>query len=548
MSENENNENNKNNKNNPKREETRGKNRTGSQNKRSDKQSDKQSSSKLSIEDMASFCKRKGFVFPSSEIYGGMAGFWDYGPNGAELKNNIKNEWWKFHVQSRQDIVGIDGSIISNPKVWEASGHVSGFGDVMIACKKCGERVRADVLIEEAKGIQCDGLTAEDLGKIIQENQITCPKCGAFAWEEPKVFNLLFKTHVGAVEGEKSVAYLRGETAQIIFSEFKNVFEVSRLKLPFGIAQMGKAFRNEIAPRNFLFRCREFEQMEIEYFIHPEKKNDCPFFEEVKEEKLLVYSAEMQEKGTEAEQMTAREALEKGIIQSPWHAYWLATELRWFKRLGAKPENFRVRQHAKEELAFYSSDCWDLEYKFPFGWKELQGIADRSDYDLRQHTEHSGKDHSIFDEEMKMRVMPNVVAEPSLGVDRSFLVFMYDAFDDNKERGNIVLHLHPKLAPIKVAVLPLVNKLNGKATEVYNSLKEKFVCFYDKSGSVGRRYARMDEIGTPFCVTIDFDTLEQEDVTIRDRDTTEQARVKISELKEVLSKLLEGEITIEDLK
>ncbi|HII72729.1 TPA: glycine--tRNA ligase [Candidatus Woesearchaeota archaeon] len=500
------------------------------------------------IEEMATFCKRKGFVFPSSEIYGGMAGFWDYGPYGAELKRNMMSQWWKYHVQSRQDIVGIDGAIISNPKVWVASGHVGGFGDVMIECKKCNERVRADNLIEDAKKIQCDGLSAEDLGKLIQENEIKCPKCGAFQWHDPKVFNLLFKTNVGAVEGEKAVAYLRGETAQIIFAEFKNVFEVSRLKLPFGIAQMGKAFRNEIAPRNFLFRCREFEQMEIEYFIHPEKKDECPFFDEIKDEKILVYSAEMQEKGNEAKMMTAKEALDSKIIKSPWHAYWLATELRWFKRLGAKMENFRIRQHGKDELAFYSSDCWDLEYKFPFGWKELQGIADRSDYDLQQHTKHSGKDHMIHDEATGKKVMPNVVAEPSLGVDRSFLVFMFDSYNDDKERGNIVLHLHPKLAPIKVAVLPLVNKLNEKAQEIYTMLKDDMFCFYDKSGSVGRRYARMDELGTPYCVTVDFDSLEKDDVTIRNRDTTEQVRVKIPDLKDVLRKLLNTEMTFDQLK
>jgi len=501
----------------------------------------------LNIDDMATFCKRKGFVFPSSEIYGGMAGFFDYGPYGTELKNNLKNEWWKFHVQSREDIVGIDGSIICNPKVWVASGHVSGFGDVLVECKKCHERARADHLLEEQLGINADGLSPEDFGKLIEENDIKCAKCGSTELDTPKTFNLLFKTSVGAVEGDKAVAYLRGETAQIIFSAFKNVFETGRLKLPFGIAQMGKAFRNEIAPKQFLFRCREFEQMEIEYFIHPKQHGECPYVDAVMDEKLLVYSAPMQADGKDAVMMTVKDALAKGVFKSPWHAYWLATEQRWFLDLGARPENFRVRQHNEKEMAHYSSDCWDLEYHFPWGWKELQGIADRSDFDLSQHAEHSKKDMSIFDEESKEKVVPNVVAEPSLGVDRSFLVFMFDAYDDDKERGNIVLHLHPKLAPIKVAVLPLVNKLNDKAREVYDLLKQDIYCFYDKSGSVGRRYARMDELGTPYCVTVDFDSLDKDDVTIRDRETTEQKRISLADLKQTLADLITGQVKFQDL-
>ncbi|MBN1544938.1 glycine--tRNA ligase [Candidatus Woesearchaeota archaeon] len=500
----------------------------------------------LSIDDMAVFCKRKGFVYPSSEIYGGMAGFFDYGPYGTELKNSIKNEWWKSHVQSREDIVGIDGSIISNPKVWVASGHAEQFGDILVEDLKTHERHRADVLIEEALKIQADGLSAEDLGKLIKENNVKSPKGNPLS--EPRKFNLMFTTNVGPVQSEESKAYLRAETAQIIFAEFKNVFETSRLKLPFGIAQMGKAFRNEIAPRHFLFRCREFEQMEIEYFIHPKKHGECPYISEVIEEKLTVYSAEMQEKKQEAKEMTVKDALAKKVLKSPWHAYWLATEHRWFLDLGAQREHFRIRQHKKDELAHYSSDCWDLEYRFPWGWKELEGIADRSDFDLNQHSKHSKKDLSIYDEETKEKVVPHVVAEPSLGVDRSFLVFMFDAYDDDKKRGNIVLHLHPKLAPIKAAVLPLVNKLEDKAKEVHNLLKNDLSCFYDRAGSIGRRYARMDELGTPFCITIDFDSLEKEDVTIRDRETTEQARVKINDLKETLRKLAIGDIQFKDIK
>jgi glycyl-tRNA synthetase len=418
----------------------------------------------------------------------------------------------------------------------------------MVECKKCHERMRADHLVEEQLKIEAEGLSPEDFGKLIKENKVKCSKCGSEELDEPKTFNLLFKTSVGAVEGEKATAYLRGETAQIIFAQFRNIYEISRLKLPFGIAQMGTAFRNEIAPRHFLFRCREFGQMEIEYFIHPKKHGECPYIDEVKSDKLVVYSAEMQEKKQKEKEMTVKQALDKKIIKSPWHAYWLATEHNWFVGLGAKKKNLRVRQHRKDELAHYSTDCWDLEYRFPWGWKELEGIADRSDFDLQQHMKHSKKDLSIYDEETKEKIVPHVVAEPSLGVDRSFLVFMFDAYDDDKKRGNIVMHFHPKLAPIKVAVLPLVNKLVQKSRDVFDLLKGEMFCFYDKSGSVGRRYARMDELGTPFCVTVDFESLKDEDVTIRDRETTEQVRVKIKDLKETLRRLINGELLFQDLR
>ncbi|NQU79848.1 glycine--tRNA ligase [Candidatus Woesearchaeota archaeon] len=499
----------------------------------------------LGIDDMAVFCKKKGFVFPSSEIYGGMAGFFDYGPLGTEMKNNLKQEWWRFHVQSRQDVLGIDGSIICNPKVWVASGHAEKFGDVLVEDLKTHERFRADVLIEEALRIHADGLSPEDLGKLIKENNVKSPKGNELS--NPRQFNLMFTTNVGPVQSENSKAYLRAETAQIIFSEFKNVYETGRIKLPFGIAQMGRAFRNEIAPRHFLFRCREFEQMEIEYFVHPDKKDDCMFIEEVIEDKMNILSVDMQTKGQEEKNISVKQALDKKIIQSPWHAYWLAKELQWFARYGANPDNLRIRQHGKDELAHYSTDCWDLEYRFPWGWKELEGIADRSDFDLQQHIKHSKKDLSIYDEETKKKVVPHVVAEPSLGVDRSFLVFMFDAYDDDKERGNIVLRLHPKFAPYKAAVLPLVNKLESKARAVYDSIKEEMTCYYDKSGSIGRRYARQDEIGTPYCITIDFETLDNEEITIRDRDTTAQTRVKISDLKETMRKLINDEIKFSEL-
>jgi glycyl-tRNA synthetase len=326
------------------------------------------------------------------------------------------------------------------------------------------------------------------------------------------------------------------------------VQENSRLKLPFGIAQIGKAFRNEISPRDFLFRCREFEMMEIEYFIEPKKTNECPYLKDVLKHELLIFSADMQEKKKEPKKMTIKQALDKKIIKTAWHAYWLAFEHLWFINLGASHENFRIRQHLATEKSHYALDTWDLEYHFPFGWKELQGIANRTDFDLKQHIEHSKKDLSIFEEETKKRIIPYVVAEPSLGIGRAFLVFLFDSFNDDKKRGNIVLKLHPKIAPIKLGVFPLVNKLEKKSREVFDLLKSNFNCIYDKSGSVGRRYARADEIGIPYCITIDFDSLEKDDVTIRERDTTKQIRVKIADLSNTLSKLLNTEISFADIK
>ena len=502
----------------------------------------------VSIDEMFTFCKRKGFVFPNSEIYGGLAGFFDYGPLGVELNNNIKQSWWKVFVQDRDDVVGMDGCIIANPKVWEASGHVEGFEDVLVECKKCHERFRADLLIEDVLKIQADGLKAPAIDKLIKENNIKCTKCKS-ELDKASKFNLMFQTQVGPKPTKESIAYLRPETAQLIFANFKSVIDVSRLKLPFGIAQIGKAFRNEISPRNFLFRCREFEQMEIEYFIKP--KQACPHIKSVENYKVIIYSAEMQEKNKEPEQMSIKDALNKKIITADWHAYWLATCHKWFVELGVNPKNLRARQHKKDELAHYSTACWDLEYNFPFGWKELEGIADRSDFDLQQHAKHSKKDMSIFDEESKEKVVPHVVAEPSLGVGRSFLVFMYDAYTYDTDRDNIVLKLHPRLAPVNVAVLPLLSnkpELLKKTQELYNSIKCCFKSVYDKSGSIGKRYARNDEIGTPYCVTVDFDSLEKDDVTIRDRDSTDQKRVKIKDLSNVLFQLLTGIIKFKDLK
>ncbi len=499
---------------------------------------------KLTIENMAVFCKSKGFVYPSSEIYGGLSGFFDYGPLGSEMKNNLKQAWWKFHVQDREDIVGIDGSIITHPKVWQASGHVENFEDVLIECKKCQERYRADLLIEDTLKIQADGLKAVDINKLVEQNKIRCPKCkGELA--EASTFNLMFQTYAGPKQSDESKTYLRPETAQIMFVDFKQIVENARLKPPFGIAQSGKAFRNEISPRNFLFRCREFEQMEIEYFIHPDKFGECPFIGEVEDFELNVYSSDMQQEKKESEKIKVKDILQKKIMKSPWHAYWLATETKWFISLGADISNFRVRQHLPDEKAHYSKDCWDLEYNFPFGWKELEGIADRGDFDLNQHMKHSKKELKLYDEEKKEKFTPHVVAEPSQGVDRSFLVFMFDAYNNDKKRGNIVLKLHPKLAPVKLGIFPLVNKLEKEAREVYGNLKSLFTCQYDRSGSVGRRYARADEIGVPYCITVDFDYQKDKSVTVRDRDSTQQIRVSAEDLPDVIYKLLTGQVSFE---
>ena len=483
---------------------------------------------KLNIDELTNFCKRKGFVYPSGDLYGGLAGFWDYGHIGSELKKNIKDSWWAFHVQEREDIVGIDGSIITNPKVWEASGHIGNFIDIAVVCKKCGNKTKID---------------KHELGKIV------CEKCkGEFT--SIGEFNPMFTTQVGPIKDDSLKAYLRPETAQLIFTNFKLVQENARLKLPFGIAQIGKSFRNEIAPRNFIFRSREFEQMEIEYFIDPSKTKECPFLtKEIENLKVNIYSAKMQEKNSEQTEMSIKEALDKKIIMLPWHAYWLATELNWFFNLGANSKNFRLRQHTKEEKSHYATDTWDIEYNFPFGWKELQGIADRGTYDLSKHEKHSKKDLKIMDETTNKKILPMVVAEPSLGVERAFIVFLLDSYSIN-ERKNIILRLHPKLSPIKVAILPLVKKESSMVNlsrEIYENLKKELKITYDDSGSIGRRYARNDEIVTPFCITIDEESIKKKDVTIRNRDDGKQIRVKIEKLKEILRSLVSGKILFQNL-
>ena len=496
---------------------------------------------KISIEEMGTFCKRKGFVYPDSEIYGGIAGFYDFGHLGVEMKNNIKQSWWQTFVKQRDDVVGIDATIINHPQVWKASGHADGFTDVLVDCKKCGSRFRADHLIEDKLKIHTAGMSIEDMSKAIREKKLKCQKCGNDSLGEPKRFNLMFSTIVGPVEDSAAISYLRPETAQLMFTNFRLVQENARMKLPFGIAQIGKAFRNEFSPRDFLFRMREFELMEIEYFVHPEKYDECPYADEILDFEMNVYSEEMQQHDKKFEKMTIKHALEKKIIKTKWHAYWMVQMHKWYTNLGVNPDHFRIRQHVKDELSHYALDTWDLEYEFPFGWKELQGFANRTDFDLKNHIEHSKSDLSLFDEEGKKKIIPHVICEPAQGVERAFLVFMFDAHYYDKKRENIVLKLHPKIAPVKLGVFPLVSNKDevvAKAKEIHKKLLKDFTCTFDTSGSIGRRYARADETGVVACITIDFDTLNDDSVTIRDRDTTKQSRVKIDELHDVLNRII----------
>ena len=495
--------------------EREGKIKTNKEKKKQDKNIPKE----LTIEDLAAFCKRKGFVYSSGEIYGGLAGFWDFGYLGVELKNNIKKQWWKFFVQSREDVVGIDGSIVTHPKVWEASGHVGSFSDLSVFCKKCKKPNKVDKEeLENAKCAFCGGELDKKTGQDL---------------------NLMFETKVGPIEEQGIKSYLRPETAQLIFTNFKQESENSRMKLPFGIAQIGKAFRNEIAPRDFIFRSREFEQMEVEYFILPDEKCDLDF----KDLKVLFLSADMQKQKKSPIEMSIKEALKKKIIKRDWHAYWLAQCLLWFKSLDCNMKNFRLRQHSKDELAHYSSDCWDLEYKFPFGWKELTGIADRSNYDLSQHEKFSRKDLKLF-VDGKGKILPHVVAEPSFGVERAFLVFMLEAYKYDSQRENIVLQLSAKLSPVKAAVFPIIKKPEYEriSEDIVQDLGTEFHVVYDRSGSIGRRYSRNDEQGTPYCITIDDQSPKKKDVTIRNRNDTKQIRVKISDLRDVMRKLINQEI------
>ena len=459
------------------------------------------------MDKIVALCKNRGFIFAGSEIYGGLANTWDYGPLGVELENNVKKAWWKKFVQESPYNVGLDSAILMNPQVWVASGHVGGFSDPLMDCKECKERFRADKIIEgwaEENHVTLpkpvDAFSPEEMKAYIDENAIPCPSCGKHNFTDIRKFNLMFKTFQGVTEDAKNTVYLRPETAQGIFVNFQNVQRSARKKLPFGIAQIGKSFRNEITPGNFIFRTREFEQMELEFFCKP---------------------------GTELE----------------WFAYWKDFCHQWLLNLGIREENLRLRDHEKEELSHYSNATTDFEYAFPFTeWGELWGVASRTSFDLTAHQTTSGKDMTYFDQEDNTRYIPYVI-EPSLGVGRMVLAFLCDAYDEETlEGGDVrtVLHLHPALAPFKAAVLPLQkNKLGAKAKEVYAMLAKRFMVDYDETGAIGKRYRREDEIGTPLCITIDFDTLEDETVTVRDRDTMQQVRVPISGLVEYIDKAID---------
>jgi len=456
-----------------------------------------------SMEKLVALCKNRGIIYAGSEIYGGLANTWDYGPLGVELKNNVKKLWMKKFVQECKYNVGLDAAILMNPQTWVASGHVGGFSDPLIDCKECKTRHRADKLIEEwahnnGKDMIADGMSDAELINFIKENNIECPNCGKTNFTDIRKFNLMFKTFQGVTEDSSAEIYLRPETAQGIFVNFKNVVRTTRKRLPIGIGQIGKAFRNEITPGNFTFRTREFEQMELEFFCEP---------------------------GSDLE----------------WFKYWKDYCENWLLDLGMKKENIRLRDHSPEELVFYSKATTDIEFAFPFGWGELWGIADRTDYDLSRHIEHSKQDLMYQDPITNEKFIPYVI-EPSLGCDRVTLAFLCNSYEEQdlgEGDSRVVLHLHPALAPFKVAVLPLSKKLSEKADEIYTDLSKDFMCDYDEAGSIGKRYRRQDEIGTPYCITVDFETENDGCVTVRDRDTMEQERIPVTEIKNWISKKIE---------
>ena len=457
------------------------------------------------MDKIVALCKNRGFIYPGSEIYGGLANSWDYGPLGVEFKNNVKKAWWKKFVQESRYNVGLDSAIIMNPQTWVASGHLGGFSDPLMDCKVCRARHRADKLIEDyafQNGLEDNpaGWTDDEMMAYIKEKHICCPDCGSGDFTNIRKFNLMFKTFIGVTEDSTNTVYLRPETAQGIFVNFPAVQRSTRKKLPFGVCQIGKSFRNEITPGNFVFRTREFEQMELEFFCKP---------------------------GTDLE----------------WFQYWRSYCENWLINLGMRKENMRLRDHSAEELCFYSKGTTDIEFLFPFGWGELWGIADRTDYDLTQHQNVSGESMEYFDAETNEKYIPYVI-EPSLGADRVALAFLCDAYDEEivdpaKNDVRVVLHLHPALAPVKVAVLPLSKKLSEKAGEVFDQLAKYYNCEFDETGSIGKRYRRQDEIGTPLCVTYDFESETDGCVTVRDRDTMEQIRLPISELKAYIDKVVE---------
>ena len=457
-----------------------------------------------SMEKVVALCKGRGFIFPGSEIYGGLANTWDYGPLGVEFKNNVKKAWWKKFVQESPYNVGVDCAILMNPEVWVASGHVGGFSDPLMDCKECKTRYRADKLIEDhmrsngQENPAVDGWSNEKMMDYIESNNVKCPQCGAYNFTDIRQFNLMFKTYQGVTEDSKAQVFLRPETAQGIFVNFKNVLRTTRKKLPFGIGQIGKSFRNEITPGNFTFRTREFEQMELEFFCKP---------------------------GEDME----------------WFKYWKEYCKNFLLTLGMKEENMRLRDHEKEELSHYSNATTDIEYLFPFGWGELWGIADRTDFDLKQHINHSGQDLVYTDPQTGEKVVPYCI-EPSVGADRVALAFLVDAYDEevlDEKDTRVVMRLHPALSPIKAAVLPLSKKLSEGALEVFSMLSKKFMVDYDEAGSIGKRYRRQDEIGTPFCITYDFQSQEDGCVTVRDRDTMEQVRMSIDKLTAYIEEKLE---------
>jgi len=456
----------------------------------------------VTMDKIVAFCKRRGFVYQSSEIYGGIRSSYDYGPLGVEMKRNIKEEWWRRMVHMREDMVGLDSAIIMHPKVWEASGHTATFNDMLVESRTSKRRYRADHLIEDATGIDAEGLSPEELTTIIQEDdRVKDPVDGGRDFAPVRPFNLMFETYMGPVKSPENLAYLRPETAQGIFVNFKNILQTSRVKVPFGIAQQGKSFRNEITPGNFIFRTREFEQMEMEFFVEP---------------------------GTDEE----------------WHEYWIEERFNWYLKLGLKEENLRRYEHPKEKLSHYAKRTVDIEYDYAsVGWSELEGIANRTDYDLKQHGECSGEKLEYIDQATNNRYIPYVI-EPAVGPDRIMLAFLVDAYTEEEVNGEerTVLKLHPRIAPTKAAVFPLSKKqpVSTIARELYDDLKGDYRLFYDDSGSIGRRYRRQDEAGTPFCVTVDFDTIDDKNVTIRDRDTLEQERVPIEAVRDRLKALISG--------
>ncbi|MCK5149631.1 glycine--tRNA ligase [Candidatus Pacearchaeota archaeon] len=474
---------------------------------------------KISIEDLASFCKRKGFVFRSSDVYGGFSGFWDFGPFGIELFKNIKDNWWNFFVRKKDNVVGIEASIISHPRTWKASGHLENFSDLAVVCKKCKKATKIDKS---------------------EEGKVKC-ECGG-DYEVRGDFNLMFETTIGALESVKS--YLRGETAQSMFMNFKLVQQTSRMQLPFGIAQIGRCFRNEIAPRDFLFRSREFHIGEFEFFINPEEKKCDLLTSRHLNCKFKFLDEETQNKGKQdLKEITIKELLEKNKL-GEWHAYWLAEQILWFR--GLNLNNIKIREHTKDELSHYSSATFDIDYEYPFGSKEVAGNANRGQFDLTQHQDESKQNLEIFDEKYGKKVLPRVI-EPTFGMERIFLAVLANSYCYDEKRKNVVLKIPAKLAPIKAAVFPIIKqkKFEKIAEDIVYELKKDWNVCYDKSGSIGRRYARNDEIGTPYCITIDGDSDKKKDVTIRFRDTTQQIRVKISDLREVLKKLIEEEINFE---